>query len=83
MIVDDQDAVPEFPAGHTVLALYPSTTCFYKAVVVQPPSKVNPLLLCVIARTTTMASDSMSDRLNLVIDIAEQGLRHASVPDPI
>ncbi|KAF8988584.1 hypothetical protein BGZ52_007278 [Haplosporangium bisporale] len=39
MIVDDQDAVPEFPAGHTVLALYPSTTCFYKAVVVQPPSK--------------------------------------------
>lgn len=41
MIVDDQDAVPEFPAGHTVLALYPSTTCFYKAVVVQPPSKVS------------------------------------------
>ncbi|KAG0027582.1 hypothetical protein BGZ82_008915 [Podila clonocystis] len=39
MIVDDQDDVPEFPAGHTVLALYPSTTCFYKAVVVQPPSK--------------------------------------------
>ncbi|KAG0344427.1 SAGA HAT/Core module component [Podila humilis] len=39
MIVDDQEAVPEFPAGHTVLALYPSTTCFYKAVVVQPPSK--------------------------------------------
>lgn len=40
MIPDDQDDVPEFPAGHTVLALYPSTTCFYKAVVVQPPSKV-------------------------------------------
>ncbi|KAF9400603.1 SAGA HAT/Core module component [Podila epigama] len=39
MIMDDQDNVPEFPAGHTVLALYPSTTCFYKAVVVQPPSK--------------------------------------------
>ncbi|KAG0200287.1 SAGA HAT/Core module component [Mortierella sp. GBA30] len=39
MIVDDQDAAPEFPAGHTVLALYPSTTCFYKAIVVQPPSK--------------------------------------------
>jgi len=40
MIMDDQDAVPEFPAGHTVLALYPSTTCFYKAMVVQSPSKV-------------------------------------------
>ncbi|CAO3569524.1 unnamed protein product [Mortierella alpina] len=39
MIVDDQESVPEFPAGHTVLALYPSTTCFYKAMVVQPPSK--------------------------------------------
>ncbi|GJJ76684.1 SAGA-associated factor 29 [Entomortierella parvispora] len=39
MIMDDQDSVPEFPAGHTVLALYPSTTCFYKAIVVQPPSK--------------------------------------------
>ncbi|KAF9940394.1 SAGA HAT/Core module component [Mortierella alpina] len=39
MIVDDQESVSEFPAGHTVLALYPSTTCFYKAMVVQPPSK--------------------------------------------
>ncbi|KAF9363178.1 SAGA HAT/Core module component [Mortierella sp. NVP85] len=39
MIPDDQDEILEFPAGHTVLALYPSTTCFYKAVVVQPPSK--------------------------------------------
>ncbi|KAG0298712.1 SAGA HAT/Core module component [Dissophora globulifera] len=39
MIADDQEDMPEFPAGHTVLALYPSTTCFYKAVVVQPPSK--------------------------------------------
>ncbi|KAK3842516.1 MAG: SGF29 tudor-like domain-containing protein [Linnemannia gamsii] len=39
MIMDDQEAVPEFPAGHTVLALYPSTTCFYKAIVVRPPSK--------------------------------------------
>lgn len=38
--MDDQEAVPEFPTGHTVLALYPSTTCFYKAIVVCPPSKV-------------------------------------------
>jgi len=29
----------EFPAGKTVLALYPGTTCFYEAQVIQPPSK--------------------------------------------
>ncbi|KAJ3134097.1 hypothetical protein HK100_003838 [Physocladia obscura] len=29
----------EFPENHAVLALYPNTTCFYKAVVVVPPSK--------------------------------------------
>ncbi|KAI8837131.1 SGF29 tudor-like domain-containing protein [Chytriomyces cf. hyalinus JEL632] len=29
----------EFPQGHTVLALYPGTTCFYRATVVLPPSK--------------------------------------------
>jgi hypothetical protein len=72
MIVDDQDAVPEFPAGHTVLALYPSTTCFYKAVVVQPPSKVNPQDQCIFARRPmTTVSGRMSDHFNLVIDIAE------------
>lgn len=45
MIMDDQEAVPEFPTGHTVLALYPSTTCFYKAIVVRPPSKVQSIPL--------------------------------------
>jgi hypothetical protein len=30
----------EFPAGDIVLALYPETTCFYRATVVAPPSKV-------------------------------------------
>ncbi|KAI8600592.1 SGF29 tudor-like domain-containing protein [Dissophora ornata] len=39
MIADEQEDMQEFPAGHTVLALYPLTTCFYKAIVVQPPSK--------------------------------------------
>ncbi|KAI0233728.1 hypothetical protein L0F63_002043, partial [Massospora cicadina] len=29
----------EFPPGHEVLALYPNTTCFYKATVITPPSK--------------------------------------------
>lgn len=51
MIMDDQEAVPEFPTGHTVLALYPSTTCFYKAIVVRPPSKVQniPLVSYIIS----------------------------------
>ncbi|KAG0228096.1 SAGA HAT/Core module component [Actinomortierella wolfii] len=40
MIADDDDPLPEFPVGHTILALYPSTTCFYKGVVAQPPSKL-------------------------------------------
>ncbi|ORY06117.1 DUF1325-domain-containing protein [Basidiobolus meristosporus CBS 931.73] len=33
---------PEFDIDHVVLALYPNTTCFYKAIVVLPPSKVQP-----------------------------------------
>ncbi|KAG2231786.1 hypothetical protein INT48_005441 [Thamnidium elegans] len=31
---------PEIPAYQDVLALYPGTTCFYKATVIAPPSKV-------------------------------------------
>lgn len=30
----------EIPARQDVLALYPGTTCFYKATVIAPPSKV-------------------------------------------
>ncbi|KAJ3216531.1 hypothetical protein HDU67_009316 [Dinochytrium kinnereticum] len=30
---------PEFPINHVVLALYPNSSCFYKANVVKPPSK--------------------------------------------
>ncbi|KAI8061679.1 SGF29 tudor-like domain-containing protein [Gongronella butleri] len=33
------DVRHEMPAGKHVLALYPGTTCFYKAVIVSPPSK--------------------------------------------
>ncbi|ORX55642.1 hypothetical protein DM01DRAFT_1373383 [Hesseltinella vesiculosa] len=33
------DPRPEISAGRHVLALYPGTTCFYKAIVVSPPSK--------------------------------------------
>ncbi|CAG8693788.1 16580_t:CDS:1, partial [Racocetra fulgida] len=33
---------PEFPKNPTIIALYPSTTCFYKAVVVIPPSQLTP-----------------------------------------
>jgi len=32
----------EFKAGSSVLALYPDTTCFYKAYVATPPSQSNP-----------------------------------------
>lgn len=28
---------PEFPAGFTVMALYPDTSCFYRAEVIQGP----------------------------------------------
>ncbi|KAI8617657.1 SGF29 tudor-like domain-containing protein [Chytriomyces sp. MP71] len=39
-IPGDASALPkEFGEGHTVLALYPGTTCFYKATVMVPPSK--------------------------------------------
>ncbi|RIB30442.1 SGF29 tudor-like domain-containing protein [Gigaspora rosea] len=33
--------MPEFPQSSTVIALYPGTTCFYKADVVLPPSKLS------------------------------------------
>ncbi|CAG8435762.1 6220_t:CDS:2 [Diversispora eburnea] len=31
----------EFPRSHRVIALYPNTTCFYKASIIIPPSKQN------------------------------------------
>lgn len=33
--------LPEFGIGQDVLALYPGTTCFYKATVVLPPNKAS------------------------------------------
>ncbi|KAL1919338.1 uncharacterized protein VTP21DRAFT_2031 [Calcarisporiella thermophila] len=38
-IPNENEDYPEFAAGSDVLALYPSTTCFYKAKVITPPSK--------------------------------------------
>ncbi|ORX75548.1 DUF1325-domain-containing protein [Basidiobolus meristosporus CBS 931.73] len=35
------DEISEFEVNHVVLALYPNTTCFYKATVVLPPSKIS------------------------------------------
>ncbi|CAG8460854.1 6421_t:CDS:2 [Diversispora eburnea] len=35
--------LPEFPVSHLVYALYPKTTCFYKASVVVPPKDNNAL----------------------------------------
>ncbi|RHZ54787.1 hypothetical protein Glove_423g23 [Diversispora epigaea] len=36
----EMQELPEFPVSHLVYALYPKTTCFYKASVVVPPSKL-------------------------------------------
>lgn len=38
--------LPELKAGQDVLALYPGTTCFYKATVILPPKQVR----CWVAR---------------------------------
>lgn len=40
---EEAKLLPEIPAQQDVLALYPGTTCFYKATVIAPPSKVNML----------------------------------------
>jgi hypothetical protein len=37
---EDAKLSSEIPAQQDVLALYPGTTCFYKAIVIAPPSKV-------------------------------------------
>ena len=37
-----QSAYPIFPAGSTVMALYPDTSCFYRAEVVASPSDMHP-----------------------------------------
>lgn len=34
---------PEIPPHQDVLALYPGTTCFYKATVIAPPSKTKEI----------------------------------------
>ncbi len=35
------NAYPEFPAGSTVMALYPDTSCFYRAEVIASPRDLN------------------------------------------
>lgn len=41
MPTNDEEALQvEFPVGHVCLALFPSTTCLYRAIVVANPSKV-------------------------------------------
>ncbi|CAO3607142.1 unnamed protein product [Cunninghamella echinulata] len=39
----DLDFLPEIHIGQDVLALYPGTTCFYRATVVHTPNKVNQI----------------------------------------
>ncbi|GLB38540.1 putative SGF29 tudor-like domain containing protein [Lyophyllum shimeji] len=36
------NAYQEFPAGATVMALYPDTSCFYRAEVIATPKEMNP-----------------------------------------
>lgn len=36
------NAYQEFPPGSTVMALYPDTSCFYRAQVIASPKEVNP-----------------------------------------
>lgn len=38
--------LPEIPSHTDVLALYPGTTCFYNAIVITPPSKVQIVYIC-------------------------------------
>jgi hypothetical protein len=38
--VDEAKGLSEINTGQDVLALYPGTTCFYRAKVAAPPSKV-------------------------------------------
>lgn len=45
---NESQHLPEVPAGQDVLALYPGTTCFYKATVILPPNKV-ALLHCFLS----------------------------------
>lgn len=37
------NAYQEFPPGSTVMALYPDTSCFYRAQVIASPKEVNPV----------------------------------------
>lgn len=39
--VDEAKGLTEINTGQDVLALYPGTTCFYRAKVAAPPSKVS------------------------------------------
>lgn len=41
---EEAESLPEIPAQQDVLALYPGTTCFYKATVIAPPSKVGLII---------------------------------------
>lgn len=36
------NAYPEFPTGSTVMALYPDTSCFYRAEVIATPKDMQP-----------------------------------------
>lgn len=47
--VDEAKGLSEINMGQDVLALYPGTTCFYRAKVAAPPSKVSFVIIFAIA----------------------------------
>ena len=59
------DSYPEFPTGSTVMALYPDTSCFYRAEVVASPkdlqnSRVSPpesLVVTSVLKVSEMMPD--------------------------
>ncbi|CAG8605610.1 10539_t:CDS:2, partial [Dentiscutata heterogama] len=63
--------MPEFPQSSTVIALYPGTTCFYKADVVLPPSKLSVSLKYLL----TFEDDDNAERYvdaHYVLDVPKE-----------
>ncbi|KAL4081056.1 SGF29 tudor-like domain-containing protein [Scleroderma citrinum] len=52
-------AYQEFPAGSTVMALYPDTSCFYRAEVIASPSVHPPARVSLLSFTTSQMHISM------------------------
>ena len=56
------NAYPEFSAGSTVMALYPDTSCFYRAEVIASPRDLGRVSIRVFSRGHSIQYDSDSCR---------------------